>query len=311
MDGIHRGRHPGAGWVSLGHGVQVRADLAGDLVTRLRAWQMVLPAESSFTGLTAAQVRGWWTPPLPPGLPPFVAAGPNGVVTRPGLQVCRHDVVPAWELVNGVRVTGAAETLLACARDLGLLDVVVLGDAALHTGDATPDELWRVAGQRRRGSPRLRRAHPLMDGRAESVYEGLLRILHVACGIEVEPQFEVRDSEDTFVARADLRIVGTSRLPEYDGGDHLDRTRQRRDLRRTGRISDAGYDRRGYVKEDVLFRAVGILRDADLALGRPHDPRRIEAWHALLRDSLFTSSGRGRLLQRLGLPGGTAVKVPG
>jgi hypothetical protein len=191
--------------------------------------------------------------------------------------------------VHGVRVSPPAETLLACARDLGLLDVVVLGDAAAHAGHVSRVELLAAARQRRRGAPLLRRAIPLMDGRAESIYEGLLRLLHEVCRVPVEPQY------------ADLRIIGTNRLPEYDGEDHLHRLRQRRDLRRAGRIADAGFERRGYTMEDVLFAGSSILRDADRALGRPHEPERIAAWHDLLRDSLFSATGRHRLARRLKL----------
>jgi hypothetical protein len=299
-DEIRWGPWPGVGWTSVTPGAHVRADLADDLGTRLRAWQLALPFWSSFTGLTAAQLRGWWLPPLP-DLPLFVASGRSDRISRRGLHVCRHDVLPGWELVDEVRVTSAAEVLLACARDLGLLDVVVLGDAALHAGDVTSAELVAVSRQRRRGSPLLRRAIPQMDGRAESIYEGLLRILHRSCGVPVEPQYVVLDAFGHTVAQADLRIVGTNRLPEYDGADHLARRRQRRDLRRAGRISDVGFERRGYTMEDVLFASISILRDADRAMGRPHQPARIEAWHALLRDSLFSGAGRQRLLCRLGL----------
>jgi hypothetical protein len=238
---------------------------------------------------------------LPDRLPLFVASARADRIDRVGLAVCRHDVLPSWELVQGVRVSPPAETLLACARDLGLLDVVVLGDAAAHAGHVSRVELLAAARQRRRGAPLLRRAIPLMDGRAESIYEGLLRMLHEVCRVPVEPQYVVRDPAGDVVARADLRIIGTNRLPEYDGEDHLHRFRQRRDLRRAGRIADAGFERRGYTMEDVLFGGSSILRDADRALGRPHEPERIAAWHELLRDSLFSATGRHRLVRRLKL----------
>lgn len=305
------GPTPGAGWTSVGYGVQVSDDVADDLATRLRAWQLVLPYWSSFTGLTAAVLRGWWVPPTPVGLPLFVAAGPAARIRRPGLDVCRHDVLPPADRVRGVRVTTAAESVLAVARDLTLLDVVLVGDAALHSGDVTRAELERVSRQRRRGSPLLRRAIPLMDGRAESIYEGLLRVLHTSCGVPVVPQYELLDEHGMFVARGDLWLVGTTRLAEYDGGDHLSRRRQRQDLRRTGRIEDAGFTRRGYTKEDVLSSGVGILRDADRALGRPFDPHRIEPWHALLRESLFSGQGQARLMSRLGFGAENAEQMPG
>ena len=149
-----------------------------------------------------------------------------------------------------------------------------------------------------------------MNGQAESIYEGLLRILHLTCDVAVEPQYVVLDEAGHSVARADLRILGTNRLPEYDGSDHLQRRQQRRDLRRVGRISDAGFERRGYTKEDVIVGALSILRDADRALGRPHEPARIEAWHDLLRESLFTAAGRYRLMRRLGLEEENAEQSP-
>jgi hypothetical protein len=37
-------------------------------------------------------------------------------------------------------------------------------------------------------------------------------------------------------------------------------------------ISDAGYVRKGYTKEDVLHQGVSILRDADRAICREHAP---------------------------------------
>jgi hypothetical protein len=59
---------------------------------------------------------------------------------------------------GGLKVTTPAETLLACARDLGILDVVILADSALRQGDVTLTELKIAANQRRRGAPRLRQA---------------------------------------------------------------------------------------------------------------------------------------------------------
>lgn len=304
------GARPGVGWSPVTRGAHVRRDLAHDLAARLRAWQLVLPYWSSFTGLTGARLRGWWLPPLPDDLPLFVASGRADRIDRVGLSVCRHDELPPGELVAGVRVTDSAETLLACARVLGLLDVVVLGDAALRAGDVTREDLVAVSRLRRRGAPMLRSAIPLMNGRADSIYEGLLRVLHVCCRAPVEPQFIVLDAVGDVVARADLWIVGTDRLPEYDGADHLSRRQQRVDLRRAARISDAGFERRGYTKEDVLFGAVSILRDADRALGRPHRPERIHAWYDLLRDSLFTAAGQRRLRLRLGLDPENAEQIP-
>jgi hypothetical protein len=93
--------------------------------------------------------------------------------------------------VNGFKITTGAETLLAAARDLGILDLVILGDSALRTGDCTIEELEATAAQQRRGAPRLRAVLPLLDDRSESPWESVMRVLHQAVSINVEPQKEI------------------------------------------------------------------------------------------------------------------------
>lgn len=271
------------------------------LRTSLLAWQSVLPHTAVFTHLTDAEARGWWLPPLPEDLPVFAALPQDRPrPRRQGLVVVRHRVLPVVDHGSGVRRTLPAETLLACARDLCLLDLLVLVDCALQRGDATLGELAAGASSRRRGAPLLRRALSYADGRSESPWETLLRVLHVVCGIHVEPQYELVH-DGVLVARGDLWLAGTTTLHEYDGGDHLERLRQRKDLKRSRRLGDVEWTRRGYTREDVLHQGVGILRDADRATGRAHDPRRIRAWNALLRESCFTRAGMARLSLRLGL----------
>lgn len=290
----------------LGRGVHrvVKAGESDDdaLVADLRAWQLALPATASFTHLTAARLLGLWLPPFPDGLPHFVAM--NRRDTRPEraeLRVTSHADSPEHQLVAGVRCATPPEAILASARDLSLIDLVVLMDSALHLRLCSYDELGAAASLRRRGAPAMRTALAWCDRRSESAWESLLRILHVTCGVDVEPQHEVLDAAGLFVARGDLWLRGTTMLHEYDGGEHLKRRRQRKDLRRGRRLSHTVWERRGYTSQDVLHQGVGILRDADAALGRPHDPTRIREWHDLLRKSLFSPAGTSRFRARLGL----------
>ena len=145
----------------------------------------------------------------------------------------------------------------------------------------------------------MRRARALVDGRAESLWESLLRMLHVVCDIEVEPQWPLTDADGILVARADLWVVGTTALHEYDGDEHEKAPRRVVDRRRERRVDREGYVRRGYTSGDVIHRAVTILEDADRSVGRPHDPTRIREWHRLLKDSLFTPAGRTAFLARI------------
>ena len=135
----------------------------------------------------------------------------------------------------------------------------------LYLRSCTPDDLRRVGAQHRQGAPMLRKALRLSDG------------------------------------RGDLHIKGTRTLHEYDGAEHRKRRRHRDDLGRERRLATAKWTRHGYTNREVLTQAVAILREADAALGRPHRPERVRAWHHLLLDSLFTPSGTHRLRVRCGL----------
>jgi very-short-patch-repair endonuclease len=254
--------------------------------------------------VTSAKARGWWLPPLPDALSVFASMGlgdPRPL--RQGIRTVRLARPAPFDVIGGIRVASVIETLLACARDLCLLDLVVLIDGALFAGDAKLDELRAAAAglPRRKGVPALRAALELADDRSESAWETLLRLLHVLCGVDVEPQHEVRGAHGELVARGDLWLVGTKVLHEYDGGDHLERPRQRKDLRRSRRLDREDWVRRGFTCDDVIHRAVTILRDAERAIGRPHEPERIRPWNELLRQSLFTPAGTQKFLSRLGV----------
>lgn len=75
------------------------------------------------------------------------------------------------------------------------------------------------------------------------------------------------------------------------------------------RLADTAWRRRGYTAQDVLHQAVTILRDADRAFGREHDPSRVRGWHDLLRRSPFTPAGTQLLRQRLRLAEAIGDKV--
>lgn len=314
------GHRRGRGWRPVGHGLHRRlsptvgaagmpTSNAGQEMARLaeraerradlRAWQRLLPASACFTQLTAAEVHGLWLPPVPPGLPVAVCM-PKGEERprRPQLRVSRLSRPISPVVVDGLRVAPVPETLLACSRDLGLLDAVVLVDAARHLGLCSLDEIDAVAGPRCRGGPALRTAAAWSDARSESPWETLLRIFHVVCEVPVEPQFEVRDEKGAFVARGDLWLRGTTTLHEYDGAVHRDRRTHVNDLARDRRLANLGWTRRGYTSTDLLVRARFVLQEADAALGRPHDRTRLDRWWSLLDESLFTNRGRDRLADR-------------
>lgn len=266
----------------------------------LAGWQLLMTEVGCFTGLTALEVHGVPIPPLPVGCPVFMAmAKDDPRPMRAGVHTSRHVHPVPYDVVRGLRVAVVPEALTATARWVGLVDLVALVDAALYLGLVSLKELEVIAKSRRPGSVRLRAALSLVDGRAESLWESLLRLLHVVCDIEVEPQWTLTDANGVFVARADLWLVGTDALHEFDGDEHEKARRRVGDRRRDRRVDREGFRRRGYTAGDVIHRAVSVLEDADRSLGRPHDPGRIRAWHLLLQKSLFTPAGRAAFLQRV------------
>ncbi len=141
---------------------------------------------------------------------------------------------------------------------------------------------------------------PLLNFRSESPGETLLRVLHTSCAVPVEPQFVIKKG-DRVLARADLRIAGTHRLPEYDGAYHRDPAQYERDRRRDGRLRALGWEPHSYSIASVLGEPGRILRDADEALGRDHRPQRIKQFYELLAASSYTKLGVAQLNARLGV----------
>lgn len=298
-------RRRGAGWVQIGYGVQVPAGLTGReaLLAELAAWLPHLPSSAVFTGLTAACVHGLWLPPATEDLPVFVAMSPaQGEVTpvRRGLIVSRHAGAPESVSVDGLPVAPPAQALLATARHLSALDLAVLVDSALHLGACGVDDLASAAAPRRKGAPALRAAIARADGRSESPWETILRLLHEVLGVPVTPQAELYDEQGRFIARADLLVAGTRSVHEYDGAHHREAAQQRADLVRRRNLANAGYHLRGYTSDVLLTKAATVQRDCEAALGHVLPDGGLLTWHRLVRASLHTPAGRRRLAERLG-----------
>jgi hypothetical protein len=200
---------------------------------------------------------------------------------------------------RGVPIASAEWTIVELAEHLSLIDLVVVIDCALHRDETTVERIRATMRKGRRGVRVLRRALGMIDGRSESPWETLLRLLHVLSGIPVTPQHELRDEGGDVVYRLDLLIRGTRRAPEFDGAAHRTRDGHRRDLRREKVLLRHGIERFGYCAPELRDESATIIRDAEEALGWSHDPTRIKTWQYELERSSFTPHGYGALLRRL------------
>jgi very-short-patch-repair endonuclease len=84
-----------------------------------------------------------------------------------------------------------------------------------------------------------------------------------------------------FVARADLWVVGTRRIHEYDGEVHRDREVHRTDLARERRLVEIDWQRVGFTSPQLVCEGGSIIAGMDRLL-RTWNPRRLARWEALL-----------------------------
>lgn len=264
----------------------------------LRALMLVLPDGAVYTHVTGARLRGWRLPALPEQVPFFAAVRGDRRPRRPGLICSRltHPVPPT--LIGGIPVESPEEILLRCARDLSVLDLLIMIDSALWCGDLERTRMEALLATSRPGVVRLRKAWELADPKAESAGETVLRLFHVAMGVEVESQVDLHDANGCFLGRADLIISGTTQLREYDGAGHRDKKQQRTDLRRSRGLNGTRYERSGFTLDDLLNHPAVLMHELDRLLERPHRLARLARWRSLVDESLYSDVGRARIVNR-------------
>ncbi len=122
-------------------------------------------------------------------------------------------------MIEGVAVTSMARTVADLARTLPLDQAVAVGDRALRMG-LDPAELADVLDRAARwaGVRKARRVSAFLDPRSESVGESFSRVRCHELGLPApEPQFDVINDLDQFVARTDFAWPELRTLGEFDG----------------------------------------------------------------------------------------------
>lgn len=298
-----RGQMRCRGFQRISHGLY-RAEREGlsafaRWVRELEGWLLVLPEGARFTHLTAARLRGWQVPKLPEGVPVFAAVtGDVARPRRPGLLCSRLVTAPKEHRVHGLPVDSSEEVLLRAARDLGSLDLRILVDSARKHGDVDPVRMAALLASRRPGVRALRAAWLASHANLDSAGETLLEAFHAAIDVPVTPQFRAYDDDGNLLGVADLRVIGTHFLHEYDGAVHRAKRQHKIDLRRERALHGSPFVRRGFTLDDLLNHALIVMHEIDGALGRPHRMVRFRRWQRLVDQSLYSEAGRERLLNR-------------
>ena len=140
---------------------------------------------------------------------------------------------PAVVEVDGVLVVSPARTVVDIARTGARVPAIAVGDAALHAGLCTVDDLQNeldlLTGMRGRAA--AIRAIGRCDRKCESVLETRSRVELVDAGVpEPELQVNIYDAHGNFLARVDLYWRDARLCGEADGnkkyGDDADETRR-------------------------------------------------------------------------------------
>jgi hypothetical protein len=196
--------------------------------------------DSIIVSTTAARLHDLWLPPLA-----FELHIATAVLARAGRTMTRtrrrqiraHRLQLAEDertMIDGIPVTTLGRTWLDLADVLDLPGLVAAGDRALQIG-ATRDELAHALARRGsfRGSRRARLALPLLNPRSRSRPESHLR---VAVSVPDLPHFAVNEpvyrAGGGRLAEPDLSLHEARLALEYQGANHAEKNRMRKDLTR-------------------------------------------------------------------------------
>ena len=183
-------------------GVYAEAALCDDVRTRADAALLVLPAGAVLSHATAAELRGL---PVTPSERIHVRVAGRESSEPAGIRC--HRRTSRWAEVDGRRLSTPADNFVELAASLGLVALVVLGDAMVRRGLVSCAELVGAALERtrRRGRPLAARASPLVRERVDSPMESLVRMLLVLAGLpEPVTNYVVRDASGGWIGAVDL-----------------------------------------------------------------------------------------------------------
>ncbi|MGY1603814.1 endonuclease domain-containing protein [Geodermatophilus sp. SYSU D00815] len=224
-------------------GLYLSQSVAPSLVSRCRAWARLLPPDAAFGLRTAAELLG-----LPVDSSPdvHVVLRPRPVLPqRRGLVVharrIREDDVVT---VGGLRLTAGPQLFLDLAAGLPPAELVAAGDALAHRQLLDPGalagRLARADGVR--GVVRARACAPLLDARAMSRPESLMRYWLLASDLPApQVQVPIHDRAGRVVARADLGYPEWKVALEYEGRQHAEAGQFGRDIDRYSLMAADGW----------------------------------------------------------------------
>lgn len=257
--GITPGRLRGPGFRRLFTNVYVDARAEVDLALRARAALKLAPEGAVTSRHTAAALVGG----VAPSTPEVHLTLPTGRLRVAGIDA-RRGALTAKARWRGIPVSSAEDTFTDIAADLGLVDLIVLGDSLVKAKRATPESLRAAAGRAGgRRSAVLRRAADLVRCGVDSPMETRLRLLLVLAGLPEPVVNHVEyDDDGRWARRFDLAYPEHRLAIEYDGRQHAETQEQ----------WEHDVDRREGLDADrwrlVVVLAKGVYREPERTLER-------------------------------------------
>ncbi len=175
--------------------------------------------------------------------------------SSPGLSLARPRTPPPTVKVHGATVVRPEVAVVQVACLYGLKAGLVAADSALHRGvldrSMLANEVSRVGSIP--GAEKARMIVRLCREGAESPGETLLRLAAEQLGLTTQTQFPISESGHQPFAFADLRIVGTRALLEFDGALKYAGA-QGRDALVKEKVREDRIRRLGWLLERVVWR---------------------------------------------------------
>ena len=278
-------------WSTPFQGVRTPRDVEASFPERCAALATVLPDNAVFSGLTAARLLGWWLPHGVDANRVEVTVRTDQLVSRSGVRCVRSPLDPSDVIEHhGLRVTGGVRTLRDLAAHWSLVDLVIMGDAALRSGHCTAAQLADFADLARgdRGIRTFRRMSRLVDVRSQSAMETGMRLSIVLSELPPPtPQAIIRDVAGGWLAQVDLLGADGKSVFEYDGAEHFEPARHASDVARWKVLRRERYEVYPYTKQEFFLRPHQIPCDYREALGLPRSVGNIDIWLREFRRSSF------------------------
>lgn len=228
-----------------------------------------------FSHRSAAHLWGLWIPRFG-GIEVTSPACERASAYTTGVQrsavVAHRRILPPEDVVlrHGLPVTTRERTWVDLAAILGIHDLVAAGDSALRAGASGDLIAAQVAALRRiRGAVLARRAVPLLNKRSASRPESRIRTAILLAGLPAPRVNQaVFDEHGQWLAEPDMHYEQARLALEYNGSDHANEGRMRKDSSRLLDLQRAGWEVRTYTAPHAYRRLDEVVHDVDMLLRR-------------------------------------------